>query len=61
MLNGVGVPIIMQSDHGTENYGTANTHTMIHHRLDPSLANVLQHRFMPGHNNILSEVKWSVF
>jgi len=31
------------------------------HRLDPSLANTLQHRFARGHNNILSEIKWSVF
>ena len=56
-----GIPIITQSDPGTENYGVANAHTVIRHRLDPSLANTLQHRFAPGHNNILSEIKWSVF
>jgi hypothetical protein len=57
----IGVPIITQSDPGTENYGVANAHTVIRHRLDPALANTLQHRFTTGHNNILSEIKWSVF
>ena len=56
-----GIPIITQSDPGTENYGVANAHTVMHHCLDPSLAGTLQHRFAPGHNNILSEIKWSVF
>jgi len=60
-MNNLGVPIITQSDAGTENYGVANTHTTIRHQLDEGLANTLQHRFMPGHNNILSEVKWSIF
>lgn len=57
----LGVPIITQSDPGTENYGVANAHTQIRHRLDPNLTNTLQHRFARGHNNILSEIKWSVF
>ena len=57
----VGVPIITQSDPGMENYGTANAQTSIWHRLDPNLSNTLQHRFAPGHNNILSEIKWSIF
>jgi hypothetical protein len=57
----LGVPIITQSDPGTENYGVANAHTLIRHRLDPNLTNTLQHRFAHGHNNILSEIKWSVF
>jgi hypothetical protein len=56
-----GIPIITQSDPGTENNGVANAHTVMRHRLDPSLANTLQHRFARGHNNILSEIKWSVF
>ena len=57
----IGVPIITQSDPGTENYGVANAHTVIRHRLNPGLANTLQHCFTDGHNNILSEIKWSVF
>jgi hypothetical protein len=56
-----GVPIITQSDPGTENYGVANVQTSIRHRLDPNLSNTLQHRFAAGHNNILSEIKWSIF
>ncbi len=60
-MNNLGVLIITQSDAGTENYGVANAHTTIRHLLDEDLANTLQHRFMPGHNNILSEVKWSIF
>ena len=56
-----GIPIITQSDPGTENYGVANAHTVMCHRLDPSLTGTLQHCFAPGHNNILSEIKWSVF
>ena len=59
--NLVGVPIITQSDPGVENYGVANAHTSIWHRLDSNLSNTLQHRFATGHNNIISEIKWSVF
>lgn len=57
----LGVPIITQSDPGTENYGIANAHTTIRQRLDPNLQGTLQHRFATGHNNILSEIKWSIF
>ena len=53
--------MITQSDQGTENFGVANAQTVIRHRLDPTLADTLQHRFTKGHNNILSEIKWSVF
>ena len=55
------VPIITQSDPGHENNGVANAHTVIRQMLDPSLAGTMQHRFAKGHNNILSEIKWSVF
>jgi hypothetical protein len=57
----IGVPVITQSDRGTENNGVANAHTLIRQRLDPTLNGTLQHRFMFGHNNILSEAGWSVF
>jgi len=55
------VPIITQSDPGTEHFGVANAHTTIWQHLDPMLAGTLQHCFAKGHNNILSEIKWSVF
>jgi hypothetical protein len=57
----IGIPIITQSDPGTENYGVANAHTVIRQCLNPSLTGTLQHHFAKGHNNILSEIKWSVF
>jgi hypothetical protein len=55
------VPIITQSDPGHENNGVANAQTVIRQTLDASLAGTMQHRFAKGHNNILSEIKWSVF
>ena len=36
----LGVPIITQSDPGTENYGVANTQTLIRHRLDTMTQNL---------------------
>jgi hypothetical protein len=51
---------VTQSDPGTENFGIANCHTTIRHRLDPSLANTLQHRFMRDKSNIKPEIMWSV-
>ena len=53
-----GVPMITQSDHGTENYNIAYAHTFICHQLDPDLANTLQHNFMRGHTNIKPERAW---
>ena len=56
-----GVPMITQSDPGPENFGVANAQTYIRHRLDPTLSGTRQHRWMIKHQNILSEIKWSVF
>ncbi|KAH7904042.1 hypothetical protein BJ138DRAFT_1186917 [Hygrophoropsis aurantiaca] len=55
------VPLITQSDPGSENFSVANAHTTIRHRLDPSLADTLQHRWMRKHQNIKPEIHWSVF
>ena len=52
--------LITQSDAGTENFGTANCHTTARHRLDPSLADTLQHRWMRNKTNIKNESNWSV-
>lgn len=57
----LGVPLITQSDPGPENYGVANAHTVIRQRLDNSLRNTRQHRFMRKHQNIKSEIQWSIF
>jgi hypothetical protein len=55
------VPLITQSDGGTENYGVANAQTLIRQRLDPMLQGTLQHRWMRKTHNIKSEANWSVF
>jgi len=53
--------MMTQSDPGTENNGVANIQTTIHHRLDPSLCDTLQHQFMQKKNNVKSEANWSIF
>ncbi|KAF9524133.1 hypothetical protein CPB83DRAFT_898178 [Crepidotus variabilis] len=55
-----GVPMITQSDPGTENYGVANVQTIIRQTLDPTLVGTMQHRFMRKHNNVKSEGNWSI-
>ncbi|KAJ6573341.1 hypothetical protein B0H10DRAFT_1964050 [Mycena sp. CBHHK59/15] len=40
-----GIPLITQSDLGSENNGIANCHTVTRQRLDPSLNGTLQHRW----------------
>jgi hypothetical protein len=55
------VPLVTQSNPGSENYGVANAHTMIRHRLDPSLSDTLQHRWMRKKQNIKPEINWSIF
>ena len=52
--------MITQSDRGTENNGVANAHTVIRHRLDPTLRDTLQHKWMSKNKNIKSEGNWSV-
>jgi len=54
-----GVPLVTQSDLGSENYGIANCHTLIRHRLDPTLANTIQHRWQREKMNIKAEAAWS--
>ncbi|KAH9856695.1 hypothetical protein C2E23DRAFT_866064 [Lenzites betulinus] len=54
------IPLVTQSDPGTENFGIANAHTYMRHSLDPSLADTLQHRWMRKHMNIKPEILWSI-
>ncbi|KAJ6534299.1 hypothetical protein B0H19DRAFT_1272015 [Mycena capillaripes] len=55
-----GIPLVTQSDLGSENNGIANCHTVTRQRLDPSLANTLQHRWKPKKgSNIKPEATWS--
>ncbi|KAI0640541.1 hypothetical protein C8Q79DRAFT_921410 [Trametes meyenii] len=55
-----GVPLVTQSDPGSENYGIANCHTEIRQRLDASLEGTLQHRWMRKKTNVKPEIIWSV-
>ncbi|KAJ7084177.1 hypothetical protein C8R43DRAFT_1051851 [Mycena crocata] len=55
-----GIPLITQSDLGSENYGIANCHTVTRQRLDPSLAGTLQHKWMSKKAmNVKPEATWS--
>ena len=56
----VGIPLVTQSDPGSENFGVANALTSARHHLDPSLADTLQHQWMRKHQNIKPESHWSI-
>ncbi|KAG0702890.1 hypothetical protein DFH29DRAFT_874866 [Suillus ampliporus] len=53
------MPLVTQSDPGTENNGIANGHMMLCHLQDPALAHTLQHKFKGWHCNIKPEIFWS--
>lgn len=53
------MPLVTQSDPGTENNGIANGHTMLRHLQDPALTQTLQHKFKGKHRNIKPEIFWS--
>jgi hypothetical protein len=55
-----GVPLITQSDPGSENYGIANCQTVIRQTLDPSLRGTLQHKWVRKLKNIKPEIAWSM-
>jgi hypothetical protein len=50
---------VTQSDAGTENFGIANSQTLMRHILDPDLAGTIQHRWID--QNIKPEIAWSQF
>ncbi|KZT52369.1 hypothetical protein CALCODRAFT_487170 [Calocera cornea HHB12733] len=54
-----GIPMLTQSDPGTENHGVANAQTTLRRQLDPTLVGTLQHQWMRGHTNIKPEIFWS--
>ncbi|EGO18514.1 hypothetical protein SERLADRAFT_408531 [Serpula lacrymans var. lacrymans S7.9] len=56
-----GMPLITQSDPGTENNGIANGHTLLRHMQDPALDKTLQHTFKGSHRNIKPEIFWGQF
>lgn len=53
------MPLITQSDPGSENYGIANGHTLLRHWHDRELVRTLQHRWMREKKNIKPEIGWS--
>ncbi|PPQ83249.1 hypothetical protein CVT24_001149 [Panaeolus cyanescens] len=53
------MPLVTQSDPGSENYGIANGHTALRHLHDPSLEGTVQHRWMRHKKNIKPEIAWS--
>ncbi|KAG2124693.1 hypothetical protein DEU56DRAFT_873254 [Suillus clintonianus] len=55
----VAMPLVTQSNPGTENNGIVNGHTMLRHLQDPGLARTLQHKFRGDHRNIKPEIFWS--
>ncbi|KAH9046216.1 hypothetical protein EDB84DRAFT_1586945 [Lactarius hengduanensis] len=56
-----GIPLITQSDPGTENVNVAYAQTALRHHMEPSLDGSIQHRWYRKHGNIKPEIHWSVF
>ncbi|KAG2125457.1 hypothetical protein DEU56DRAFT_873091 [Suillus clintonianus] len=53
------IPMITQSDPGSENYGITNAHTMLCQMYDSSLHGTLQHWWMRTKKNVMPEIAWS--
>jgi hypothetical protein len=52
------MPLVTQSDPGTENFGIANGHTALRQWHDPDMAGTLCHRWMSLKKNIIPEITW---
>lgn len=55
----IDMPMVTQSDPGSENFGIANAHTMLQQWHDPDLHGTLQHRWMRNKKNVMPEITWS--
>ena len=53
------IPMVTQSDPGTENFGIANVQTLLWQMHDPTLEGFVQHRWMRTKKNIKPEIAWS--
>ncbi|KAF4565750.1 hypothetical protein EYR40_002183 [Pleurotus pulmonarius] len=53
------IPLITQSDPGSENFGIAKAHTFLRHWHDPDMNGYLCHRWMKEKKNIPPEISWS--
>ncbi|KAI9451583.1 hypothetical protein BJY52DRAFT_1205891 [Lactarius psammicola] len=56
-----GIPLITQSDPGTENVNVTYVQTALRHQMEPSLDGLIQHQWFCKHGNIKPEIHWSVF
>ncbi|CAK5267931.1 unnamed protein product [Mycena citricolor] len=58
----IGIPMLSQSDPGSENFGIAYCHTTTRQTLDPALQGTLQHRWTNKHkgSNIKPEIGWLI-
>lgn len=54
-----GMPMLTQSDPGTENFGIANVQSTLCQMLDSSLSGTMQHIRLRKHGNIKPEVFWA--
>jgi hypothetical protein len=61
LILNLGIPLITQSDPGTENVNVAYAQTALRHHMEPSLDGSIQHRWFRKHGNIKPEIHWSVF
>lgn len=53
------MPLVTQSDPGTENFNLANSHTALRQWHDPEMAGTLSHRWMREKKNVKPEIVWS--
>jgi hypothetical protein len=53
------MPLVSQSDLGSENYGIANAQSILRQWHDPALAETVQHRWMCQKKNVKPEITWS--
>ncbi|KAG8796608.1 hypothetical protein FRC12_016595 [Ceratobasidium sp. 428] len=54
------MPMLTQSDPGTENFGIANAQIMLRQMLDPGLEGTMQHIHSQKHSNIKPAMLWGL-
>ncbi|KAJ3511405.1 hypothetical protein NMY22_g15657 [Coprinellus aureogranulatus] len=55
------VPLLTQSDPGSENVRVANAHSFLRQQLDPTIQGGIQHNWKRDKSNIKAEIEWSQF
>lgn len=53
------MPLVTQSDLGSENYGVANAQSILCQWHDPNLKGTVQHCWMHHKKNVMPEIAWS--